>query len=173
MPPDDSLPQYLVPTPDGGLRWGPLVAGRLIRRYKRFLAEVLLPDGTTVTAHTANTGAMRGCSEPGRTVWLSRHDTPSRKLPYTLEMIDMPESRVGVNTGVPNKLVRAAIAAGRIPELPAPDALRSEVTFGESRLDLLLHHRDAADVYVEVKNCTLVEDGAALFPDAVTARGAR
>lgn len=164
---------YLAPTPDGGLLWGPLVEGRLIRRYKRFLADVALADGDVVTAHTANTGAMLGCSEPGRRVWLSRHDNPARKLPYTLEFIDMPAARVGVNTGVPNRLVRAAALAGRIPEFGTPDGVRPEVKRGDSRLDLLLSAAGKPDTVVEIKNCTLVEEGTALFPDAVTLRGTR
>lgn len=164
---------YLQPTADGGLAWGPLMEGVLLRRYKRFLADVRLPDGTVVTAHTANTGAMLGCSEPGRPVWLSRHDSPTRKLPYTLEMIAMPTALVGVNTGVPNKLVRAAVMAGAVPELPVPDASRAEVTRGASRLDLVLSRHGASDTVVEIKNCSLVEDGTAYFPDAGTARGAR
>lgn len=164
---------YLARTKTGGLRWGPLTEGRLVRRYKRFLADVRLADGELAVAHTANTGAMLGCSEPGRRVWLSRHDSPGRKLPYTLEMIEMPSALVGVNTGVPNRLVRAAAEAGRIPELAGPGRVRSEVTRGSSRLDLLIEREGAPDTLVEVKNCTLAENGAALFPDAVTQRGTK
>lgn len=162
---------YLAPTPEGGLLWGPLTEGRLIRRYKRFLADVELADGSVVTAHTANTGAMLGCSEPGRRVWLSHHDSPTRKLKYTLEMIEMPTALVGVNTGVPNRLVKAAALAGRIAELGAPTAAQSEVRRGNSRLDLRLEYGGGSAALVEIKNCSLVEDGTALFPDAVTARG--
>lgn len=165
---------YLSPTPDGGLYWGALTRGTLVRRYKRFLADVTLADGSTVTAHTANTGTMLGCSEPGRPVWLSRHDDkPDRKYPFTLEMIRMPGTLVGVNTGVPNKLVKAAVAAGNIAELPPPDEMAGEVRRGESRLDVWLGYAGRADTLVEVKNCSLVEGGTAYFPDAVTARGAR
>lgn len=165
--------RYLAPAADGGLRWGPLVEGTLLRRYKRFLADVELVNGETVTAHTANTGTMLGCSEPGRPVWLSHHDVPTRKLKYTLEMIAMPTAVVGVNTGVPNKLVRTSVLAGRVPELPLPEVARPEVTRGDSRLDLLLSDPGRPDTLVEIKNCSLVEDGTALFPDAVTARGAK
>ncbi len=164
---------YLFPTGDGGLYWGDLTTGTLIQRYKRFLADVRLADGSVVTAHTANTGAMLGCSEPGRQVWLSHHDTPGRKLKYTLEMIDMPDSLVGVNTGVPNRLVKAAALAGKIAGLPFPAEVKSEVKCGASRLDLLVRAKNQPDTYVEIKNCTLVEQSIARFPDAVSARGAR
>lgn len=164
---------YLSPTPNGGLAWGPLTRAILLRRYKRFLVDVELPDGTVTTAHTPNTGAMIGCSEPGRPVWLSRHEGGGRKYPLTLEMIEMPPALVGVNTGVPNKLVRAAVAAGRVAELPTPDEITPEVTRGDSRLDLRLGYSGKPDTLVEIKNCTLVENGVGYFPDAVTARGAK
>lgn len=164
---------YLAPDAAGGLLWGQLVEGVLLRRYKRFLADVALPDGSVVTAHTPNTGAMIGCSEPGRKVWLSRHDNPARKYKHTLEMIDMPSALVGVDTGVPNKLVKAALLAGALPEFPHPCAVASEVRHGDSRLDLKVSAEGEPDTYIEIKNCTLVEDGIAYFPDAVTSRGAR
>ena len=176
------MAEYLSPRPDGGLNWGPLTEGRLVRRYKRFLADVELASGEFVTAHTPNTGSMLGCSEPGRRVWLSSHDAPSRKYKYTLEMIEMPASPrrrgatdtevlVGVNTGVPNKLVKAAAVAGKIPEFPFPVTAIPEVRRGNSRLDLMLSTDNGGEVMVEIKNCSLVENGTALFPDAVTARG--
>ena len=169
---DALLSGYLAPTLVGGLRWGPLIRGRLLRRYKRFLADVELESGETVTAHTANTGTMLGCSEPGRPGWLSHHDLPTRKLKYTLEMIEMPTALVGVNTGVPNRLVKAAARAGRISELGRPVEVAAEVKRGDSRLDLLLRYDDGGpDALVEIKNCSLVEDGTAFFPDAVTERG--
>ncbi len=164
---------YLSPTPDGGLYWGELVEGVLLRRYKRFFADVRLTNGEEVIAHTPNTGSMKGCSEPGRKVWLSRHDDPKRTLKFTLEMIDMPGAVVGVNTGVPNRLVKAAALAGRIPGLPHPATVRSEVRCGDSRLDLMLTPESGPEILIEIKNCTLCECGAASFPDAVTARGAR
>ncbi|MCC8181273.1 MAG: DNA/RNA nuclease SfsA [Planctomycetes bacterium] len=163
---------YLAPTHAGGLRWGTLEQGVLVRRYKRFLADVQLPD-RVVTAHTPNTGAMIGCCQPGQPVWLSRHNGKARKHEYTLEMIAMPTALVGINTGVPNRLVRQAILDGVVAELPRPHEVRSEVKRGDSRLDLLLANPGEPDTLVEIKNCTLAENGAAKFPDAVTARGAK
>lgn len=171
MAPADAQNAYLAPTPGGGLSWGPLTQGVLVKRYKRFLADVRLDDGRTITAHTPNTGGMIGCSEPGRPVWLSWHGGGTRKYDYTLEMIAMPSALVGVNTAVPNRLVRAAALAGAVPEFPFPAEVRSEVRCGDSRLDLLLRGADGRDMLVEIKNCTLVEEGAAFFPDAVTERG--
>ncbi len=155
-----------------GLAWPPLIAGTLLRRYKRFLADVELDDGRTVTAHCPNTGSMQACSEPGRRVYLSVHDNPKRKYPYTWELIVMPDSLVGVNTLVPNRLVKHAVLHNGIAELCGHKEARSEVRFGEnSRVDLLLSGPGKAKCYVEIKNCTLVENKTALFPDAVTARG--
>ncbi len=155
-----------------GLAWPPLIAGTLLRRYKRFLADVELDDGRTVTAHCPNTGSMQACSEPGRRVYLSVHDNPKRKYPYTWELITMPDSLVGVNTLVPNRLVKHAVLHNGIAEIGGYEAVRSEVRFGEnSRVDLLLSGPGKARCYVEIKNCTLVENKTALFPDAVTARG--
>lgn len=165
---------YLAPAPGGGLFWGPLTEGRLVRRYKRFLADVELPGGQLITAHTANTGRMTGCCEPGRRVWLSPHSDLKRKHLYTLEMIEMPGSLVGVNTMLPNRLVAAAALAGAISDLKSPvQKLEREVTLGESRLDLRLTDEAGQVTVIEVKNCTLTEDSVALFPDAVTARGSR
>ena len=155
-----------------GLQWPELVTGTLIKRYNRFLADVKLLSGETVTAHCANSGTMKECSEPGRTVYLSYHDNPKRKLKYTWEMIEMPTSLVGVNTLVPNRLVRKSIEYDLIKELKGCDKIKSEVKTGEhSRLDLLLTKKNSAKCYIEVKNCTLVSDGTAYFPDAVTTRG--
>lgn len=153
------------------LIWPPMVQGTLVRRYKRFLADVRLRNGHVVVAHCPNSGSMLTCSEPGRTVYLSRHNHPNRRLGYTWELIRMPTSLVGVNTLVPNRLVKTAILAGGIPGLGGYDTVRSEVKYGKnSRIDLLLE-RQASRCFVEVKNCTLVSDGVASFPDAVTARG--
>ncbi len=132
----DKLAQTIEP---GRLKWPRLIRGTLIRRYKRFLADVKLRNGHVVTAHCPNSGSMLSCSEPGRTVYLSRHNNPKRKLRYTWEMIEMPTSLVGTNTLVPNRLAKAAIMAGKSPDLSGFDKVRSEVNYGKnSRIDLLL-----------------------------------
>ncbi len=165
-------PRPPLPDPEGGILWPPLVSGTLLSRYKRFLADVRLAGGETVTAHCPNTGRMTGCAHPGCPVYVSRHPGAGRKLGYTLELTEMPTSLVGVNTQVPNRLVAAAVAAGRVPELAGFDAIRREVPAGgDSRIDLLLQKDGGGGCYVEIKNCTLVEDGIARFPDAVTLRG--
>jgi sugar fermentation stimulation protein A len=153
----------------------PLVEGRLIKRYKRFLADVELAGGEVITAHTANTGSMLGCAAPGSRVWLSLSDNPKRKCPYTWELVETPEKViVGINTQLSNGLVREAIESGAVAELTGYEAIRSEVRYGQekSRIDLLLEGK-ASPCYVEVKNVTLAEDGLGLFPDAVTARGTK
>ena len=156
---------------NGVLKWPPLIRGTLINRYKRFMADVRLRNGHVVTAHCPNSGSMAACCEPGRPAFLSRHNTPGRRLKYTWEMIEMPGSLVGVNTSVPNRLARAAIQAGAVPALGGFDTVRTEVRYGtNSRVDLLLETGDKR-CFVEVKNCTLVEDQTAYFPDAVTERG--
>ena len=152
----------------------PLIQGRLLHRYKRFLADVELPTGEIITAHTANTGAMQGCSEPGSRVWLSQSDNPKRKCPYTWELVETTTGTlVGINTQLSNHLVREAITTGRIPELQGYANIRSEVRYGQenSRIDLLLE----SDIpcYVEVKNVTLAENGIGYFPDAVSTRGSK
>ena len=155
-----------------GLVWPELIPGRLIKRYKRFLADVELADGAVVTAHCPNSGRMTACSEPGRPVYLSWHDNPRRKLKYTWEIIQMPDSLVGVNTLVPNRLVKASIENGMVAELVDYEEIRPEVqTSKGSRLDLLLTDSHGAKCFVEIKNCTLVDEGVACFPDAVTQRG--
>jgi sugar fermentation stimulation protein A len=155
----------------GRLVWPSLIQGTLIQRYKRFLADVRLRNGHVVVTHCPNSGSMLACCEPGRTVYVSRHSNPKRRLSYTWELIEMPTSLVGVNTMVPNRLVKAAILAGRIQGLTGYERVCSEVTYGtNSRIDLLLE-KGLKRCFVEVKNCTLVTDGVASFPDAVTARG--
>ncbi|MDT8378788.1 MAG: DNA/RNA nuclease SfsA [Desulfotignum sp.] len=150
----------------------PLIPGYLIRRYKRFLADVRLDTGETVIAHCPNSGSMKGCAVPGCPVWLSVSDNPRRKLKYTWELIKTPESMIGINTLVPNRLVKTAIETGQIPELAGYGTVRSEVTVRKgTRLDLVLEKTNRRNCYVEIKNCTLVEQGTALFPDAVTKRG--
>jgi sugar fermentation stimulation protein A len=154
-----------------GLAWPDLTAGVLVKRYKRFLADVRLADGAVITAHCPNSGSMLGCAEPGRTVYVSRQNAPGRKLHYTWELIAMPSSLVGINTGVPNRLIKQAADKGLIAELRGYERVEAEVRVGNTaRLDLMLS-RAAERCYVEVKNCTLVVAGAAMFPDAVTARG--
>ena len=156
----------------GLLEWPKLVRGTLVKRYKRFLADVRLDNGKIVTAHCPNTGSMTGCSESGQPVYLSRHDNPKRKLKYTWELIEMPTSLVGVNTLVPNRLVFLSAAAGLISELAGYETVEREVKVGNnSRLDLRLSNGEKDRCYVEIKNCTLVENGVARFPDAVTTRG--
>lgn len=154
------------------MKWPPLIRGRLVQRYKRFLADVRLDNGKVVTAHCPNTGSMKGCCEAGRPVYLSRHDNPRRKLAYTWELIDMPASLVGINTLVPNRLVAHSVATGQIPELTGYEDLQREFRIGSrSRIDLLLTAAGRRPCYIEIKNCTLVRDGVAQFPDAVTSRG--
>ena len=155
-----------------GLPWPPLVKGRLIRRYRRFLADVRLDDGREVTAHCPNTGSMMGCSEPGREVYLSVHDRPERKLKYTWELIHMPTSLVGINTSVPNRLLFQALRHRAIHGFKGYEQVQSEVGIGNgSRIDLVLRKGRSHKCFIEIKNCTLVENGTAQFPDAVTSRG--
>ncbi len=150
----------------------PLIRATLIRRYKRFLADVTLENGETITVHCPNSGSMRGCADPGSIVWLSLSDNQQRKYPYTWELLELEQTMVGINTMVPNKLVRAAIEENSIRELGGYDRIQSEVkTSDHTRLDLVLEARQKKSCYVEIKNCTLVENGVAMFPDAVTIRG--
>ena len=156
-----------------------LQRGRLLRRYKRFLADVRLDDGTELTAACPNTGSMLGLCEPGCTVWLSRSDSLSRKYPHTWELVehdlgDGPKL-VGINTSLPNKLVEEAITDGTIGELGGYPVLRREVKYGvNSRIDLLLEGADGRRCYVEVKNVHMSRRvGLAEFPDCVSERAAK
>ena len=152
--------------------WPGLIEGRLIRRTSRFIAEVRLAGGQTVQAHCPNTGRMRSCCEPGRRVFLSQAPSGARRTAYTWELIAMPRSFVVVNTQLANAVVAAAVSRGRIPELGGYLELAREVPYGEnSRIDLRLRHPHRRECFVEVKSCTLVDDGVAMFPDAVTVRG--
>jgi sugar fermentation stimulation protein A len=152
----------------------PLVAARLLRRYKRFLADVELTDGRTVTVHCPNPGAMLGLDMPGAEIWLSPAAAPTRKLPYTWELIRVGDGLVGINTGHPNALAEEAIRRNHIRELAGYERLRREVNYGvNSRIDLLCEREGAPACYVEVKNVHLKRTDAAEFPDCVTARGTK
>ncbi|MGD8366376.1 MAG: DNA/RNA nuclease SfsA [Desulfobacterales bacterium] len=156
------------------LPFPPLIRGTLLRRYKRFLADVRLENGRIVTAHCPNTGSMAGCAQPGRPVYLSVSDNPKRKLPYTWELIDMPGSLVGVNTNTPNQLVFETLRGGMIDEFSEFPVVRREVPIAKGvRIDIALGDESTHRCFLEIKNCTLVEDGIARFPDAVTQRGRR
>lgn len=157
----------------------PLVRGRLIKRYKRFLADVSLDTGEVVTATCPNTGSMMGLAVPGAVVWLSVSESPTRKYPHTWELVETDLGRgptlVGINTNHPNRLVSEAIAAGAIPEVAGYAALRREVKYGlSSRIDILLDDPKKGLAYVEIKNVHLSRlDGLAEFPDSVTERGTK
>jgi sugar fermentation stimulation protein A len=156
----------------------PLLRGTLIKRYKRFLSDHHLEDGSTVTAHCANPGAMLGLTEAGAETWLSPARNPERKLRYTWELIRVaPGGRglVGINTSLPNGIVEEAIAAGRVSELSGYADIRREVKYGKnSRIDLLLERDGAPPCYVEVKNVHLRRQAnLAEFPDSVTTRGTK
>ena len=152
----------------------PLRRATLIRRYKRFLSDHRLDDGTAVTAHVANPGAMTGLLEEGAETWLSPAMNPKRKLPYGWEMVRVGAGLVGVNASRPNRLAAEAIEAGAIPALAGYGSMRREVRYGErSRVDFLLEADDRPPCYVEVKNVHLRRGPHAAFPDSVTARGTK
>jgi len=149
----------------------PLIPGILVKRYKRFLADVTLEDGSMVTAHCPNSGSMKGCAIPGSRVFLSRSSNPGRTYPFTWELVESEGFWTGINTSRPNWLAREAIENGTVAELAGYETIRAEVPYGEhSRIDLLLEG-PAGRCFVEVKNATLIENSRALFPDAVTTRG--
>jgi sugar fermentation stimulation protein A len=157
----------------------PLIRGRLVRRYKRFLADVRLDDGTEATASCPNTGSMLGLTRPGATVWLSESDSATRKYRHTWELIEddmgAGPTLVGINSGLPNRIVAEAIAAGAIAPLSGYARMKAEQKYGaNSRIDLLLDDDARGRAYVEVKNVHLSRTrGRAEFPDSVTERGAK
>ncbi len=154
----------------------PLVPAVLIRRYKRFLADIRLEDGREVTAHCANPGSMMGLAEPGLKIWVEPNDDPKKKLKYGWRLVEHADGHfTGVDTSLPNRALRAALEAGDIPELATYSTVRPEQKYGtKSRIDFLLQSPGLPDAYVEVKSVTLSRTtGLAEFPDSVTARGAK
>lgn len=153
----------------------PLIRGRLMKRYKRFLADVELENGGVITAHVANPGSMMGLKDTGITVWLSPANNPKRKLQYSWELVAADGALVGINTAHPNGIVAEAIENGKVAALAGYDTLTREVKYGaNSRIDMLLSSGGKPDCYVEVKNVTLMRGGGvAEFPDSVTARGTK
>ncbi|PCJ45430.1 MAG: DNA/RNA nuclease SfsA [Moraxellaceae bacterium] len=152
----------------------PLITGTLVKRYKRFLADVTLNDGTEITIHCANTGSMKNCADPGSAVWFSDSHNEKRKYRHTWEIVAVEGGALaGINTGLANKLAQEAIELGVIPELSGYAGLRREVGYGQekSRIDILLEDSARPPCYVEVKNVTLGRGKIAAFPDAVTERG--
>ena len=152
----------------------PLIPARLLRRYKRFLADVVLADGQEVTAHCPNPGSMMGLCEPGTRVFVEPNTDPRKKLKYAWRLVDHENGHMtGIDTGAANKIVKEALEGRKIPLLDRYDTLRSEVKYGtQSRVDFLLREQGQKDIYLEVKSVTLMrEKGLAEFPDSVTARG--
>lgn len=153
----------------------PLIRGRLVRRYKRFLADVELETGEQVVAHCANPGSMMGLAEPGMVVWLSPSRSPARKLKYSWELVAPNGCLVGINTSYPNAIVAESLEMGAISELVGYTRVRREVRYGQnSRIDILLEAETRPPCYVEIKNVTLKRrPGVAEFPDSVTKRGTK
>lgn len=152
----------------------PLIRATLLRRYKRFLADVALPNGEVATVHCANTGKMTGCATPGDTVWLLHHDNPKRKYPLSWELTQTAaDDWICVNTVRANHIAVEAIKEGKLAELQGYSALQTEVRYGkeQSRIDIFLSALNQPDCYIEVKSCTLLQEGQGLFPDTVTTRG--
>ncbi len=147
-----------------------LVSGKLIKRYKRFLADVELDDGSVVVSHCTNSGSMKTCLEEGAPVYLSMANDPKRKTKFTWEMIYINDGWIGINTMIPNKLAFDAIRNGEIEKLKGYTSVRREVKFGDSRFDIYAEN-EFEKCFVEVKNVTMKVGNYALFPDAVTTRG--
>ena len=158
-------------------QYPPLYSGILLKRYKRFFADIELASGEMITAHCPNTGPMTGLYLPGQPVQVSRSDSPTRKLPYTWEMIEVTDNGypvwVGVNTALPNRVVKLALEKGLFPELGSYHDIRGEVAYGQekSRIDFLLMDDRDRSIYVEVKSTTWTNQTIAVFPDTVTTRG--
>lgn len=152
-----------------------LVCGRMLRRYKRFFADIEMEGGETVTAHTTNTGSMKSCWEVGDRVLLEPAANPERKLRWTLLAVEWGSGWVGVETGIPNRVVAEAARRDRLPGLPGLREVRTEVRYGaeKSRIDVWARDAKAQETFIEVKNTTLKDGAYALFPDAVTERGTK
>jgi sugar fermentation stimulation protein A len=152
-----------------------LIPGILIKRYKRFLADIELVTGEIITAHCPNTGPMIGVCEPGSLVQVSQSNNPQRKLPYTWEMIQINNTWVGVNTALPNRVIKLVLEQKILPELTTRyETIKPEVLYGKdnkSRIDFLLSKTGQPDIYLEIKNVTLTQENMALFPDTITLRG--
>jgi sugar fermentation stimulation protein A len=150
-----------------------LIHGKLIKRYKRFLADIILENGEMITAHVPNSGAMTSCIEDNCDVWVSFHDDPKRKLKYTLELTKINENIICTNTGVANKIAIEAVKEGTIKELQGYNSLKPEQKYGQnSRIDILLEN-EKQKCYVEIKSVSLKIDNYLAFPDAVTSRGTK
>jgi sugar fermentation stimulation protein A len=152
----------------------PAFEGKILKRYKRFFADVELADGQLITAHLANTGSMKACYEPGWRALVTYHDSPTRKLKYSLEMTGNDDTWIGVNTAIPNKLFKEALELKSLEPFADYDQIQPEYKIGDSRLDFFLQDSSSkfADCYIEIKNVTLKGDNkVALFPDAKSERG--
>jgi sugar fermentation stimulation protein A len=155
------------------MNFGKLIKGKLVKRYKRFLADIILENGEEITAHVPNSGAMTSCIEPNCDVWISFHDNPKRKLKYTLELTKMGENLICTNTGVANKIAIEAIQNGVIKELQGYTSLKPEQKYGQnSRIDILLENENQK-CYVEIKSVSLKIDDYLAFPDSITSRGTK
>lgn len=153
------------------MQFDSLIKGKLIKRYKRFLADIILDNGEEITAHVPNSGAMTSCIEENCTVWVSFHDNPKRKLKYTLELTQINDILICTNTGIANKIAIEAINNGTIKELQGYTSLKPEQKYGQnSRIDILLE-KEEQKCYVEIKSVSLKIDEILAFPDSVTSRG--